>query len=128
MQHGKLHLLAVGKFQRVVMDVWVVEIDLPEDSHCRRLGFDARQLGYIIVETGAVGFDWLRESDLGARFDANRAIGIIDTGKAARTGAEIGDDQLVVESRVAGFYALKTIITDDTNSRVKRLPPVCVDF
>ena len=72
------------------MDVWIVHVDLAESS---RAMLDPRLAKHA---EGTVELDLIVESELGAREQADRYIGLTNLGKSARDRLhEIGGDEPV---------------------------------
>ena len=98
--------LAAGKFQRVMMDVRVVHIDLAESGHAML------NLGFAKHAEGAVELDLFVESELRAREQADRDVGLTDFGEAACDRLyEIGGNEPVRDLRWPGGDKMQTIIT-----------------
>ena len=99
------HNLSAGKFQRVMMDVRVIHIDLAESGDAM---LDPR---FAEHAEGAVKLDVVVEGELGAREQADRHIGLTDFGKAAGDRLhKIGGNEPVRDLRRPRCDEMQTIV------------------
>src|SRR5689334_18264396 len=97
--------LPAGKLQRVVMCIWMVQVDLPEAGH-RLAGFPAR-----LEPKHRIAFDVLLERDFGARHKAYRDAGFSDRGKATSNRVrKFGRYQLIANFCGPGDDVMETVV------------------
>src|SRR5712691_5878875 len=112
-QAREQHDLPVGEFQRIVVNAWLIEIDLPE----------ARDAlpdlpGRKNAERG-LAFDIALECDLGAGQQAHRHVRFSNFREAAGDRvAELGRYQLVFDFRRSCCDMMEAVVTHRTNSSV----------
>ena len=96
---------AIRQFQRIVVRMRLVLIDLTEDADIR----------FVRGSSGIempIGLDRLIEGDLRPRKDADGYILAVNRAEAASAGSEVANFEFVVNRSLAGGNLLKRIIAD----------------
>src|SRR5262249_58066143 len=106
--------LPAGKFQRVMMDMRVIHVDLAESSHAVLDPCFAKHA------EGAVKLDLVVESELSAREQADRDVGMTDFGEAACDRLhEIGGNEPIRDLGRPRRDEMQTIVAHGESTPVK---------
>jgi hypothetical protein len=117
------HDLAAGKFQRVMVDVRIVHVDLPESGN---LLFDT---GLAEQAKGTIVLDLFIEGDFGAGQQANRHLRLTDGGEAAGNGpGEIRRRKLVADLCRPRSDEMQTVIARFWGTPLRRSRSQLLDF
>jgi hypothetical protein len=110
------HDLAIGEFERVMMDVRRALVDLAKD--CNGVAaIGAKHEGGLIL-------DWRLEREFGTRKYADRHRTILRRGESSCAGAEVVRDEFFADFGWACSYIVQTVVAHIRTSSLGS-PPYC---